>query len=343
MLNRADDALLMREAMRLAQLGPAVDANPRVGAVVSDAAGQVVGCGYHRGAGTDHAEVMALAQAGPAAVGGTVVVTLEPCNHTGRTGPCAEALMAAGVARVVFAQSDPHRVAAGGASRLRAAGVRVEGGLLAEEAALLNVAWSFAVTHGRPRVVWKFAGTLDGRSAAKDGTSQWITGPLARADVHRQRAEAGAILVGTGTVIADNPRLTVRDDAGAVTGSQPLRVVVGRRPIPPAAHLLDDDAATLHLRTHDPTAVLSALMNRGIRQVWLEGGPTLAAAFLTAGLVDEVVAYLAPTLLGAGRPAVADLGISTLEDAVHLRPYDTTFFGLDLRVRAILDSNRKVA
>lgn len=343
MTNRTDDALLMREALRLAKLGPAVDANPRVGAVVCDASGAVVGRGYHGGAGTAHAEVMALAQAGPAAVGGTVVVTLEPCNHTGRTGPCAEALVAAEVDRVVFAQSDPHRVAAGGALRLRTAGVTVEAGLLAEEAGALNVAWSFAVTHGRPRVVWKFAGTLDGRSAARDGTSHWITGREARADVHRLRAEAGAILVGTGTVIADNPRLTVRDDAGDLTGGQPLRVVVGRRTIPSTAHLLDDEAAPLHLRTHDPAAVLSALMDRGIRQVWLEGGPTLAAAFLTAGLVDEVVAYLAPTLLGAGRPAVADLGISTLDDAVHLRPYDTTLFGLDLRVRAILDSNRKAA
>lgn len=337
------DALLMREALRLAEHGPAVDPNPRVGAVVSDAAGRVVGRGYHRGAGTDHAEVMALAQAGAAAEGGTAVVTLEPCNHTGRTGPCAQALVAAGVDRVVYAQSDPNRVAAGGASMLRTAGVGVDGGLLAEEAAALNPAWSFAVAHGRPRVVWKFAGTLDGRSAARDGTSQWITGPEARADVHRLRAEAGAILVGTGTVIADNPRLTVRDDAGHRTGRQPLRVVMGRRAIPRTAHVLDDAAATLHLKTRDPAAVLSALMNRGIRQVWLEGGPTLAAAFLTASLVDEVVAYLAPTLLGAGRPAVADLGISTLDDALHLRPYDTTVLGLDLRLRATLDCNKKAA
>jgi diaminohydroxyphosphoribosylaminopyrimidine deaminase/5-amino-6-(5-phosphoribosylamino)uracil reductase len=343
MTGRPGDELWMREALRLAQQGPAVDPNPRVGAVVADTAGRVVGRGYHGGSGTPHAEVVALQQAGEAAAGGTAVVTLEPCNHTGRTPPCAQALVAAGVARVVYAQVDPNQEAAGGAETLVDAGVSVQGGLLAAEAAALNQAWSFAVTHQRPRVVWKFAGTLDGRSAAADGTSQWITGPQARADVHQLRAGAGAIVVGTGTALADDPRLTVRHIDGTLAARQPLRVVMGLRDLPPAARVLDAAAETVHLRTRDPAAVLSTLTDRGIRQVWLEGGPVVAAAFLAAGLVDEVVAYLAPTLLGAGRPAVADLGIATLGDALQLHPYDTALLGSDLRIRATLEPSRKAA
>ena len=337
------DELAMRAALQLAARGPAADPNPRVGAVVLDEAGEVVGRGFHRGAGTPHAEVVALAEAGPAARGGMAFVTLEPCDHTGRTGPCSRALLDAGVARVVYAQGDPNPEAAGGGATLRAAGVTVESGLLAEEAAALNPAWSFAVRHGRPRVLWKFAATLDGRAAAVDGTSQWITGPEARADVHRLRAGSGAVVVGTGTVLADDPRLTVRHPDGTLLERQPLRVVVGERDLPLTAQVLDAAAETCQLRTHDPAAVLADLGARGVRQVWLEGGPTLAAAFLRAGLVDEVIAYLAPTLLGGGRSAVADLGIPTLGAALRLRPFDVITLGSDLRVRATLDPSRKAA
>ena len=337
MTGRRADESLMRAALRLATCGPAVDPNPRVGAVVIDRLGRVVGRGFHRGAGTPHAEVAALAEAGADARGGTVYVSLEPCDHTGRTAPCSAALLAAGVARVVYAQADPNPLAGGGAETLRAAGIAVEGGVLADQAARLNPAWTFAVTHGRPRVVWKFAGTLDGRSAARDGTSQWITGPEARADVHRLRAESGAIVVGTGTVAADDPWLTVRGPGGRLTRRQPLRVVMGERALPATARVFDDAAETWHLRTRDPAVVLAALAERDIRQVWLEGGPTVAAAFIRAGLVDEVIAYLAPTLLGAGRSAVADFGAVTLGQALRLRPHDTTLLGSDVRIRALLD------
>src|SRR3712207_5398084 len=238
MTNQTTVEQAMRDALALARLGPAVDPNPRVGALVLDADGAVVGRGHHAGAGTPHAEVVALAEAGSAARGGTAVVTLEPCNHTGQTGPCSTALLAAGIARVVYAQEDPNPEAAGGASTLRAAGVDAETGLLAEDAAALNRAWSFAVVHGRPRVVWKFAATLDGRSAAADGSSQWITGAEARADVHRLRGQAGAILVGTGTALADNPRLTVRHPNGTPVDQQPLRVVMGHRQLPTTACVL---------------------------------------------------------------------------------------------------------
>jgi len=225
-------------------------------------------------------------------------------------------------------------VAAGGAARLMAGGVAVVGGVLADEAVKINEAWTFAMTHGRPRVTWKFAATLDGRSAASDGTSQWITGPAARADVHRLRAQAGAILVGTGTVLVDDPALTVRRPDGELMEHQPLRVVMGHRDLPPTARVLDNAASTVQLRERDPARALRHLADLGIRQVWLEGGPTLAAAFLTAGLVDEVVAYLAPTLLGSGRSAVGDLGITAMGEALRLHTRELTSFGTDLRIRA---------
>ncbi len=306
----------MRRALALAAspdvpLGP----NPRVGCVLLSATGQVIAEGFHRGAGTPHAEADALAAAGPAANGATAVVTLEPCNHTGRTGPCSQALIAAGVRRVVVAQTDTNPVAAGGAETLRAADVDVETGLLAEEARELNRVWTFAVEHRRPFVTWKFATTLDGRSAAIDGTSRWISNSAARRDTHRLRALADVMLVGTNTVVVDDPQLTVRDEDDNALPNQPLRVAMGERDLDPSARIFDDGGG-LHLRTRDPRAALQELFHLDRQHVFLEGGPTLAAAFLRAGLVDEIVAYVAPTLLGAGRNAVADLGITTLDKAL---------------------------
>jgi diaminohydroxyphosphoribosylaminopyrimidine deaminase/5-amino-6-(5-phosphoribosylamino)uracil reductase len=329
----------MRRALELAgsadvPRGP----NPRVGAVVLDAAGRTVAEGFHHGAGTPHAEIDALSAAGPAARGGAVVVTLEPCNHEGRTGPCVDALLAAGVARVVFAQSDTNPVAAGGADRLRAAGVDVEGGVLVDEARALNTEWTWAVGHGRPFVTWKTAGTLDGRAAAADGTSRWITGATARADVHALRATVDAVVVGTGTVLVDDPRLTARvggsDGPDLPRERQPLRVVVGLRPVPLTAHVLDDSAPTLLLATHDVRAVLAELTRRDVQHVLLEGGPTLAGAFVAADLVDRVVAYVAPALLGAGASVLADAGITTVAAALRLRTTDVTRLGDDVRITA---------
>lgn len=322
----------MRRARELAASVALADGpNPRVGCVVLDANGQIVGEGAHHGAGTAHAEVVALREAGAAARGGTALVTLEPCNHTGRTGPCAQALIDAGVRRVVFAQADPHAVAAGGARRLREAGVDVESGLEADESVALNREWSFAVSHGRPFVTWKAAGTLDGRVAAADGTSRWISGSDSRRDVHALRARCDAVLVGTGTVLADDPHLAVRDAPLPLTG-QPLRVVVGHRDIPETARVLDDSAPTLHLRTHDPREVLAALHQREVRHVLLEGGPSLTAAFLQADLVDEVIWYVAPVILGAGPSAAADLGITTITNALRLREVRVEQIGDDARI-----------
>ena len=330
------DVALMRRALELAAHGPLGDPNPRVGALILDQDGTVVGEGFHEGAGTPHAEVMALRAAGEAARGGTVVVTLEPCAHTGRTRPCSQALIDAGVARVVYAQSDPNPSAHGGGALLEASGIRTAGGVLAPEATTLNDAWTFSFVHGRPKVTWKFAATLDGRSAAADGSSRWITGPLARADVHRLRAHCDAILVGTGSVIVDDPALTVRGPDGSRSGRQPLRVVMGLRPIPESARVLDLTAPTLKLATHDPAQALKALAEHEIHHVWLEGGPTVAAAFLGAGLVDEVIAYLAPAFLGSGAPAVGDLGIQTINEALRLTPHEVTMIGPDIRIRATI-------
>ncbi len=304
-------------------LGP----NPRVGCVLLDDTGATVAEGHHRGAGTPHAEADALARAGERARGTTAVVTLEPCAHTGRTGPCSVALRDAGVRRVVFAQADPNPVAAGGAALLRAAGVEVEEGLMAEEARALNRVWTFAVEHGRPFVTWKFATTLDGRSAAADGTSRWVSGRAARLDTHRLRALCDVVLVGTGTVEVDDPQLTVRDEHDQPVPEQPLRVVMGERDLDAGRRVLDDQAETLHLRTRDPQVALQALVERDRQHVFLEGGPTLAAAFLRSGLVDEIVAYVAPALLGAGQQAVADLGITTIAEA--FRPVVTDVTVLD--------------
>jgi diaminohydroxyphosphoribosylaminopyrimidine deaminase / 5-amino-6-(5-phosphoribosylamino)uracil reductase len=315
----------MRRALELAATpGVPLGPNPRVGCVLLAADGTVVAEGYHRGAGTPHAEADALARAGRAARGCTAVVTLEPCNHTGRTGPCAQALVAAGVGRVVFAQPDPNPVASGGAATLTAAGVPVEQGLLEAEARQLNRAWAFGVAHRRPFVTWKFAASLDGRSAAADGTSRWISSRAARVDTHRIRARCDTILVGTGTVAVDDPVLTVRDEHDRPLAHQPLRAVMGQRDLDPARRVFHGGAETVHLRTRDPERALAELFARDRRHVFLEGGPTLAAGFLRAGLVDEIVAYVAPVLLGAGRAAVADLGIGTIGEALRLAVTDVT-------------------
>jgi diaminohydroxyphosphoribosylaminopyrimidine deaminase/5-amino-6-(5-phosphoribosylamino)uracil reductase len=262
------------------------------------------------------------------------VVTLEPCDHTGRTGPCSQALVDAGVERVVFAQPDPNPVAQGGEARLRAAGVDVDFGLMEREARALNRAWTFGLEHGRPFVTWKLATTLDGRSAAPDGSSQWVTGEQARRDVHALRAHCDAILVGTGTVERDDPHLTVRDEIGEPVERQrqPLRVVMGNRELPATCRVLDDAADTVQLRTHDPRAVLEELHARGRQHLFLEGGPTVAAAFVRAGVVDEVVAYVAPKLLGGGLNAVAELDVTSIGGAVDLQLLDVTRLGDDIRL-----------
>jgi diaminohydroxyphosphoribosylaminopyrimidine deaminase/5-amino-6-(5-phosphoribosylamino)uracil reductase len=339
----------MRRAIALAARGLGTTSpNPVVGCLLLDTEGEVVGEGFHAYAGGPHAEIVALAQAGERARGGTAVVTLEPCNHTGRTGPCSQALINAGVRRVVIAVDDPTPVASGGATTLRAAGVHVETGVRRKEAEQGNIAWLTAVRRGRPYVTWKFAATLDGRSAAVDGTSQWITSAPARTDVHTLRSTMDAIMVGVGTVIADDPQLTVRDlRDGTLAIKQPLRVVVDSTGRTPEKARVRDVAAPTWIVTHqevgagpdgrvDLHALLVGLYARGIRSVLLEGGPTLAGSFLAAGLVDQVIGYVAPKLLGDGKAALLDAGVTTIGDAIELELTDIAQIGTDLRFTASL-------
>jgi diaminohydroxyphosphoribosylaminopyrimidine deaminase/5-amino-6-(5-phosphoribosylamino)uracil reductase len=302
--------------------------NPPVGAVILNAVGDVVGVGHTSPAGGPHAEVNALRAAGDFARGGTAVVTLEPCNHTGRTGPCTRALIEAGVSSVVFAVTDPNPVASGGAQALESAGITVTAGVDTDlvSAGPLR-AWLHRQRAGRPHVTWKYAASLDGRIAAADGTSRWITGPEARAHVHAERAKIDAVIVGTGTVFADDPWLTARLPDGSLAPRQPVRVVVGHRAIAPTARILDGSAETRMVRSHDPHAVLDALSDLG--DVVLEGGPTVVGSFLAAGLVDRVTAYIAPVILGAGPVVSAEAGVGTIADALRFRRESVRTFGPD--------------
>jgi len=325
----------MRRALELALRGPAFGVNPQVGAVILDADLNIVAEGWHEGAGTPHAEVMALSKL-PAVLpaGYTAVVTLEPCNHTGRTGPCAQALIAAGISRVVFASSDPGVESGAGASTLRDAGVEVIAGVLESEADDQARVWLTSATNQRPFVTLKWAQTLDGRAAAADGSSQWISGPESRAHAHKLRSEIDAILVGTGTVLSDNPSLTARQPDGSLYAHQPLRVVLGNSMIPADAKIFDSASETIRVRNHDLTVLLAELYARGVKHLMVEGGPTVASAFVRAGLVDEFVTYVGPMLLGGPGLAVTDLGVSSMSSAYKLVFKEVVPMGADLYIRA---------
>lgn len=327
------DAALMARAIEAAQsVRGTTSPNPPVGCVLV-AGGEIVGVGATAPAGGPHAEVAALRAAGERARGATAYVTLEPCNHVGRTGPCAAALVEAGVAAVYYAVDDPNPTASGGAQALRDAGVVVHSGLSEVDVRSGPLrAWLHFVRTGKPHVTWKFAATLDGRSAAADGTSKWISSAESRAEVHELRAKMDAIVVGTATVDADDPALTARHPDGTRYDHQPVPVIVGESDVPADAKL----ASALHLRTRDIVAVQRELADRGFVDVVLEGGPTLAGAFAGAGAVDRVIGYLAPTLLGAGPNALGDAGVSTITEALRLELDSLTMSGPDIRFTATM-------
>ena len=354
----ADDHRYMAQALRLAELGlNSTSPNPRVGCVIVRD-GQVLGEGWHQLAGTPHAEVHALQQAGAAARGATVYVTLEPCSHHGRTPPCADALVAAGVVRVVAALRDPNpQVAGRGLAQLQAAGIQVECGLLEEAAREMNIGFVSRMTRGRPWVRSKLAASLDGRTALANGVSQWITGPAARQDVQLWRAQACAIITGVGTVLADDPQMNVRD---MDTPRQPLRVVVDSQlRTPPSAKilrggalivsavedmakiqaLLDAGAEVLALPSAhgrvDLALLLQLLAERGVNELLVEAGATLNGALIEAGLVDELLLYLAPLLLGdTARGLFALPALEKMEDRTDLILRDVRLVGQDMRVIA---------
>ena len=305
--------------------------NPRVGCVIVNELGAIVGEGWHEGAGTAHAEVVALVQAGDHAVGATAVVTLEPCNHHGRTGPCARALIDAGISRVVFAQADPTTDAGGGSRALAAADVEVVSGVREVEAAAVNREWTIAATRGWPFVTAKCAVSLDGRVAGPEGQPVALTGPEANRYSHEIRARVQAIVVGTQTVVNDDPQLTIRYAQIPVSG-QPLRVAVGNRDVPNGSRIADSSAPFVQIREHDPRAVLAELHTRGIRHLLLEGGPTLLRAFVAAGLVDELVWFISGVWLGAGpRPLPEGSRLDR-----HAAVVESLALGQDVLMRMIL-------
>ena len=296
-------------------------ANPLVGAAILTRDGQIV-VGHHAGAGSPHAEVDVITAASDHDIdlsASTLFVTLEPCSHTGRTGPCTQAIIDAGIPELVFALPDTNSLAAGGGQILAEAGLSVRSGLGSAESLALNARWRRAVAEDRPFITAKIAQSLDGMVAAADGTSRWITSADSRAHAHEVRARVDAILVGTGTALADDPRLNARGPEGEPSASQPLPVVLGRSDLRPDSFLaLNPD--TVHLHTHDIEAALDELHRRGVRHLLVEGGPRVLGAFLATGLIDEVHCYQAPLLVGPGTGSTAGLSVSTLSEAIDLVP-----------------------
>ena len=299
------DVSFMRRALELSARGLGeTSPNPIVGAVIVAPSGEIIGSGFH--AGGDHAEAIAIASASHIPEGSTLYVTLEPCNHTGKRPPCTQAILESGIQSVVYAVADPNPIASGGAERLRAAGVQVQSAMLAEEVAWSNRDWLTKIQLGRPRFVWKIASTLDGLIAAADGTSKWITCDESRERVSLLRSQADAIVIGSGTALADNPRLNSRH------GKNPIRIVVGTRSIPQDFHIHDDSAETFFISSI--SELMDLVTSRGFNRVLVEAGPTLGTSLLKANLIDEIHLFQAPSLIGAGKSFISDLGINTLSD-----------------------------
>jgi diaminohydroxyphosphoribosylaminopyrimidine deaminase/5-amino-6-(5-phosphoribosylamino)uracil reductase len=303
----------MRRAIALSETALGLTSpNPIVGAVVIDESGGVIAEGFHKVAGSEHAEILALRAAGSKSVGATLVVTLEPCSHSGKTPPCVAAIIESGIKRVVYSVTDPNPIAAGGSEKLKAAGIEVVSGVLKKEAEFSNRAWLKKIKTGRPFVTLKMATSVDGRSAASDGNSKWITTPQSRQDVAHLRSECDAIVTGTGTVLADNPRLSVRGINRIDMNFAPVRVILGSRALSKDLQVFNDEAETLEIKSKNLSQFIDLAMERGWNRILVEAGPKLSSAFLELDLVDEVLIYLAPTFLGGSNTAIEDIGVENL-------------------------------
>jgi len=310
----------MQRAIELSEIGLGQTApNPIVGAVIISASGEIVGEGFHQRANSGtHAEVIAIQAAGAKAQGATLVLTLEPCNHTGKTPPCTEAIINSGIRRVVYAIKDPNPIAQGGAARLSEAGIETIAGTLETQVRFSNRSWLTKIEKKRPYITLKIASSLDGKVATSDGSSKWITNEESRADVARLRSECDAIVTGMGTILADNPSLTVRGIERAGARFTPTRVVLGKRAIPSGSNILDDLAPTIHLQTNDISQLLELANSKGWNRVLIEAGPTLTGAFLKEALFDELFLYQAPTLLGGNFDFTGGLGIRNISERMDL-------------------------
>ena len=300
--------------------------NPNVAAAIYSADGKLIADGFHnRAQSADHAEIVALKKAGAAARGATMVISLEPCAHTGTTPPCAQAIIDAGISQVIYAITDPNPIAAGGAQLLTAAGITVEQQKSAE-LEFMQRAWLTKQLLGRPLMIWKVAMTLDSTVAASDGTSQWISGPESRDDVQVLRAQSDAIVIGTNTAIIDNPHLVPRGHA-----ARPVRIVCGEQVVPPTHNVFDEQARTITVKSKSIPELMKVLSDEGFNQVLVEAGPTLGSALMATGNIDELIIYQAPKLLGAGKEFVSHLGISTLADHIGLELISAAQFGSDTK------------
>jgi diaminohydroxyphosphoribosylaminopyrimidine deaminase/5-amino-6-(5-phosphoribosylamino)uracil reductase len=327
-----DYTVAMQRAIALSEKGLGKTApNPIVGAVIIDAAGLVIAGGFHdRNASSDHAEVVAIKAAGGKTQGCTIVVTLEPCNHTGTTGPCVQTIIDAGITTVVYAVADPNEKAAGGAAALRAAGITVVEGVLKDEVAFSNRAWLMKIRKNRPFFTWKVAATLDGKVAAADGTSKWITNETSRRDVQVLRRQADAILVGTNTVIVDNPHLIPRGDFAGYANN-PIRVICGEQELPKDSQVFDDAAQTVVVKSKDLDVLVEKLNELGINHVFVEAGPTLGSAMLDGCLLDELIMYQAPTLIGTGKHFFAFDYPTTITDQMRMDHLGTQVLDGDVK------------
>ena len=288
----------MQRALTLSEKGYGLTyPNPIVGAVITDSTGEVIGEGFHqRQVSPDHAEVVAIKSAEQSLKGATMYVTLEPCNHTGSTPPCTQAIIDAEFARVVISIRDPHEAASGGVERLRAAGINVDLDILGKEVQFSNRSWLHKIHTGRPRIIWKVAQSADGKIAVGDGSPTWVSSEESRADVQILRKQSDAILIGTGTALADNPHLIPRNATG---GKNPDRIVVGMQEIPTTHNLNDASALTHFIKSQNLQEIISKLSTFGYNQVLLECGPTLGNALLKSGFIDELIIYRSPNSLGA--------------------------------------------
>ena len=325
-----DDAYAHLYTLSLQGLGVSTP-NPNVSAAIYGADGSLISDGFHnRKVSVNHAEVVALKKAGSAARGATMVVSLEPCAHTGTTPPCVQAIIDAGIAKVIYAVADPNPIAAGGAQKLKDAGIEVEFRESAE-LAFVQRAWLHKEHTGRPLMIWKVATTLDSKVAASDGTSQWITGPESRDDVQGLRAQSDAIVIGTNTALVDNPHLIPRGYA-----ARPVRIICGEQEVPATHKVFDKEARTITVKSKSIPELMKILGDEGFNQVLVEAGPTLGSALMASGNIDELIIYQAPKLLGAGKEFVSHLGISTLNDHLELELISVQPFGSDIKSHYIV-------